>query len=200
MIVVDVETSGLNPDKHSLLSIGAVDFSNSKRQFYEECRIWDGAHIDGEALAVNGFTKEQIVDPKKKSEAEIVKDFLDWAQASEEYTVAGENPSLDVAFIVAGARRAHMTAPLHHRTIDLHSICLADMIKRGIRLPIKDKKTDLNSDKIMAYIGIPAEPKPHIGINGAKWEAEALSRLLYNRPFFEDFGQYPIPWLKNGQS
>jgi len=198
MIVLDVETTGLNPDKHSLLSIGAVDFDNPSRQFYEECQIWDGAKFEVEALAINGFTPEQIVDSRKKSEALIVEDFLNWAQASEEYTIAGENPALDISFVGAGARRAHMTAPLHHRAVDLHSICLADMIKRGIPPPIKNKKTDLDSDKIMVYVGIPAEPKPHIGINGARWEAEALSRLLYNRPFFDDFRQYSIPWLKNG--
>ena len=45
MIVVDVETSGMDAYKHSLLSIGAVDFENPVERFYEECRIWDGAGL-----------------------------------------------------------------------------------------------------------------------------------------------------------
>ena len=65
MIIVDVESSGVDPVKHSLLSIGAIDFLNPKNQFYGECRVWDGAHIMDEALAVNGFTKEQITNKKK---------------------------------------------------------------------------------------------------------------------------------------
>jgi len=42
MVVVDVETSGLDPQKYAMLSIGAVDFENPERQFYAECRAFDG--------------------------------------------------------------------------------------------------------------------------------------------------------------
>lgn len=200
MIVVDVETTGLNPDKHSLLSIGAVDFENPERQFYEECQIWPGAHVDAKALAVNGFTKEQINDSRKLTEGEIVQNFLAWVGASAEQTVAGQNPFVDVSFIEAGARRNHMSTSLHHRIIDQHSICFAHMMKRGIKPPMKDKEYNLNSDAIMTYVGIPTEPRPHIGINGARWEAEALSRLLYDKPFFDDFKKYPVPWLENARA
>ena len=41
-----------------------VDFDNPNERFYEECRIWDGAHIEPAAFVVNGFTEEQIRDPK----------------------------------------------------------------------------------------------------------------------------------------
>ena len=57
MIVVDVETSGLDDEKNSLLSIGAVDFYNPKNQFYGECRVREGAEVNPEALEVNGFTE-----------------------------------------------------------------------------------------------------------------------------------------------
>lgn len=89
MIVVDVEASGVSPEKDSLVSVGAVDFSNPARRFYEECRIWDGAHIEDDALAVNGFSREQITDPKKKTDREVVIDFLAWLEQAEEKTLAG---------------------------------------------------------------------------------------------------------------
>ena len=60
MIVVDVETTGLYPNKNSIVSIGAVDFLNPVNTFYQECRIWRGAKISDQALEVNGFTKKQI--------------------------------------------------------------------------------------------------------------------------------------------
>ena len=60
MLVVDVEASGTDYSKHSIVSVGALDFANPKNRFYEECRIWDGAHIMDGALTVNGFTKAQI--------------------------------------------------------------------------------------------------------------------------------------------
>ena len=58
MIVLDVETSGTDPNKHSILSLGALDLSNPSNQFYGECRAFEGAHLEEEAFAVNGFTKE----------------------------------------------------------------------------------------------------------------------------------------------
>ena len=58
MIIIDVETTGLDPERCSLVSIGAVDFSCPERQFYGECQAWDGAEVSADALAINGFTKE----------------------------------------------------------------------------------------------------------------------------------------------
>src|SRR3989338_2689314 len=105
MIVVDVETTGVNPQKHSMVSIGALDFLNPKNTFYEECRIWDGAEIDLGALAVNGFTKEQIIDPKKQTAEEAVKKFIEWTKAMPNRTIAGGNPFFDADFLKASARR-----------------------------------------------------------------------------------------------
>lgn len=194
MIIVDVETSGVEPTKHSVLSIGAIDFLNSKNQFYGECRIWEGAHIMDEALVVNGFTREQIIDENKQSEESLVKLFLAWVDKTEEHTIAGQNPSFDRDAIHKAAERYHLNWPLAYRTIDLHTACYFHMVKRGVTPPVANKRTDLNSDKIMKYVGIPTEPHPHNALNGAKVAAEALSRLLYEKSLIEEFKDYPIPW------
>ena len=60
MIVADLETTGLDSRKHSILSIGAMDFENQENTFYGECRIRENSEIDEEALRVNGFTREKI--------------------------------------------------------------------------------------------------------------------------------------------
>lgn len=194
MIIVDVESSGVEPTKHSVLSIGAVDFANPKNQFYGECRIWDGAHIMDEALAVNGFTKEQIVDEKKQSEDSLVKSFLAWVDTTSEHTIAGQNPSFDRDAIHKAAERYHINWPLAYRTVDLHTACYFHMIKKGIVPPVANKRTDLNSDKVMKYVGIPVEPHPHNALNGAKVATEALSRLFYGKSLIDDFKGYPVPW------
>ncbi|MDO8590166.1 MAG: 3'-5' exonuclease [bacterium] len=200
MIVLDVETTGLNPEKNSLVSIGALDFSNPQDRFYEECRIWDGAEVKPEALLRNGYTEEDIRDPGKKSEAEVTLKFFDWLRNKIDITVAGQNCYVDVQFVEAAARRARSKEKLQRRIFDQHSIAVFHMLKRGIIPPVKDRRSALDSDAIMIYVGIPPEPKPHIALNGAIWEYEALYRLIYNKPGLDDFKQYPIPWLNRATS
>lgn len=197
MIIVDVETTGTSPNAHSLASIGAIDFDNPKDQFHGECKIWPGAHIDKEALAINGYTQEELMDIKKMTEGELVKSFLNWAKDRKNHTLAGQNPFFDTAFIQAGAARNHIDFPLAHRIVDLHSIAYFHMILHGIKPPTQHSRSAIDSDTIMAYVGIPAEPKPHIALNGAKWEAEAFHRLFSNKPLFGEFKKFRVPWIKN---
>jgi DNA polymerase III epsilon subunit-like protein len=193
MIIIDVEASGVSPEKDSLVSVGAVDFADPKRRFYEECRIWDGAHVEDEALGVNGFKLEEINDPKKKTDREVVIDFLKWLEESEERTIAGHNPSFDRDFLQVTASRYHINWPLAHRTIDLHSIAYFDMLRRGVDRPTIHGHSALNLDSILVYLGLPPEPKPHNALNGALLETEAFGRLFYEKPFLPEFLKYPMP-------
>ena len=193
MIVVDCETTGISPRKNSIVSIGGLDFYSPSNKFYEECRIWEGAEIEQEALNVNGFTKEQITDPNKKSLEQTIKEFLKWTNSCFDVVFAGENPRFDIDFLKESANRYNIEFKFAHRSIDLHSLCTAHYIKRGITPPLKDRRSDINTDKILNYVGLPAEPKPHHGLTGAKMEAEAFSRLIYGRSLLDEFSRYEIP-------
>jgi DNA polymerase III epsilon subunit-like protein len=195
MIVIDVEMSGLDVSKDSIVSIGAIDLSKPKNQFYGECRIWPGAHINKDALGVTDFNEEQARDPKKQTDEELVKAFIAWALKCDEHTFAGQNPYLDMEFIRAAARRYHLDWTFPHRTIDQHTLCYMHMVKREMVPPVSKKRTDLSSEKIMEYVGIPAEPHPHNALNGAKVAAEAISRLLYDKKLLPEFKRFEIPWF-----
>ena len=259
MVIVDTETSGISPEKCSLLSVGAVDFDNPKNRFYEECRIWNGAHIEKEALKVNGFTLEEIQPqhqksnglalpsstsqrelrgkspvlplcptvPRtqsavvsgfghalglglvrglssatrsktsraedKKSDREVVVDFLAWLQPIEEKTLAGQNPSFDRDFLQTTAYRYHINWPLAHRTIDLHTVAYSHMLGRGIAPPKKNQHSDLGLKDILKYVGVNFTREKHNALEDALLEAEALSRLIYGRPLLSKFSDHPIP-------
>lgn len=195
MIILDVETSGVDPNKDSLLSIGALDFDDPKNQFYGECHIWEGAHTNKDSMMINGFTDPEIRDIRKRSDGELAKDFIDWAMACGEHSFAGQNPSFDRDFVQFAAQRAHLNWPFAYRTIDQHSLCYMHMIKRGINPPTENNRSDLNADTIMRYVGIPAEDRPHNALNGAKVAAEAISRLLYDKKLLPEYKKYEIPWL-----
>jgi DNA polymerase III epsilon subunit-like protein len=196
MIIVDVETTGTEGDVHSLVSIGAVDFLNPERRYYRECRIFDGAEIMPKALEVNGMSMEEINDPEKMSDKEMVEEFLEWASESKSIMLAGHNLAMfDFAFIRATCERNHLNFPFPRRTLDLHTVCFSHMMMTGVEPPMEDGKSLLNSDRVLKYCGLPAEPKPHIAINGATYEAEVFSRLLRNQNLLKEFKEYRIPWV-----
>lgn len=197
MIAVDVEGSGTEAHLHSVLSVGAIDLDNPTRQFYGECRAWDGAKIEDEALAVNGFTREQATDSAKQSEGELVQAFAAWALESPNRTFAGQNVSYDRDMLRAAAGRAgHTEWPFAHRTIDTHTLAWMHMVKRGLTPPVDPdkKRSALNLDAVLVYCGIPEEPKPHNALTGAKSHAEVIARLLYDKKLLPEFEQFDIPW------
>jgi DNA polymerase III epsilon subunit-like protein len=195
MLVVDVEASGTEAHKHSIVSVGALDFANPTNRFYEECRIWDGAHVMDGALAVNGFTMEQITDAKKQSEADLVHAFMHWSRELPEKTLAGQNVSFDRDFLKYASERAgHTEWPFAYRTIDTHTLCYMHMVNRGMQPPVAHQRSALDLDAVLNYCGIPEEPSPHNALTGALSHAEVISRLLYGRKLLPEFDQYQIPW------
>lgn len=197
MIVIDVEASGVNYGKHSMVSLGALDFEHPENRFYMECRVWPGAHIDPDALAVNGFTEAEITDPEKVLEGELVRQFLEWSQHMGDRTLAGQNVSFDRDFVKAACEREGIAWDFAYRTIDTHSLAWMHMVNQGLTPPVdaEHRRSALNLDAVMNYCGIPDEPEPHNALTGALSHAEVISRLLYSKKLLPEFEQYAIPWL-----
>ncbi len=196
MIVIDIEASGTEYAKHSIVSIGALDFNNPSNRFYKECRIWGGAHIMPEALAISGFSEEEVNDPNKEPEGEIVRAFFEWSQHMDDRTLAGQNVSFDRDYLKAAAYREGISWDLAHRTIDTHTLCFMHMIKAGLQPPIdpQHRRSALNLDAVLNYCGIADEPQPHNALTGALSHAEVISRLLYGKKLLPEFESFDIPF------
>ena len=172
MIIIDVETTGLDPRENGLLSLGAVDYATGD-EFYEECRVDEYARIDTGALAVNGFTFMQCHDPKKQSDSELYDKFLNWCNGRECLLAGQQVGSLDVKFLqeVACKPGQLKSWPFGYRSVDLHSIAFSKLGK------------SLSLDDILVALGLPAEPKPHNGLTGARVEYQAFKKLLNYQVF-----------------
>ena len=195
MIALDVETSGLDPERYSILSIGAVDTDEPTNQFYDECQIWEGAHVSSEALAVNGFSREDAIDPNKKTESELIAAFIAWTLARpKDTTIVGQNSSFDRDFVQSACRRASVDFPFAHRTIDIHSLVWYHMILRGVTPPQYKGHSGINLTVALEYCGLPPETKPHNALNGAFAHAEVFSRIAYNKKMLPEYFSYEIPW------
>ena len=171
MIILDIETSGLDPRSHGILSIGAVHFE-SGREFYEESYLYPYHKCEAKALEVNGFTIERAYDNSRgfKDNVSACRAFIEWCKAVEhkdsDILIAGQQVgSFDVPFIKyihENTRHDVSKWPFGYRTVDLHSIAYA-LTRRSMSL-----------DQILEFCGLNPEPKPHNALTGAKLEAEAL--------------------------
>jgi len=193
MIVLDIETTGTDPRRHAIIEVGAIDFDHPENFFNERCQIWDGAETDLKALEINGFTLDEIQDQTILTQKELISRFLIWTDKIEDKTIAGQNVDFDINFLNESSKRCGLNFSIGKRKVDQHSLVYAHFLKRSISPPLKDGFSDLNSDLIMNYVGLASEPKPHRAINGARFEAEALSRLIYGRGMFDEFSGYAIP-------
>lgn len=190
MIIVDLETSGINPQRCSILSIGAIDFLNPNNQFYTECRIDPGCEINEKSLAISGFSKEQINDPGKKSVQQILEEFFKWLP--ENRILAGENPFFDKDFLEHAALKYNIPQNIGRRTVDLHTISFVHQLKR--QLISLNVNPNLSLDKTLVYVGLPMRHSSHNALVDAKLEAEAFSRLLFNKGLFEEYAAFPVPF------
>jgi len=168
MTTVDVETCGLDPQRNSIVSIGAVDL-DSGDEFYVENRIGPDVVVSPEALAINGFTEEQIRDPNKPDAGRAAEAFYRWARNYEPLLGGQQVGSFDVPFLKAAAYPLALPWPFGFRSVDLHSIAYAHFGE------------SLNLDHILTKLGLAPEPKPHNALTGAKLEAAALRLLLGQR-------------------
>jgi DNA polymerase III epsilon subunit-like protein len=78
MIVLDIETTGLDPAEHGIVSVGAVEFEAPENQFYEECHVSEDVPIEQEAVDVNGFSREAMRDASKQTVGSLLEGLLDW--------------------------------------------------------------------------------------------------------------------------
>lgn len=194
MIVVDVETTGIGSKTHSIIQIGAVDFSNPNNRFSFSCRAFDGAKIDEESIKVHGIPMEKILDKTMPSEAEAMVSFVGWAKDVKDITLAGYNTSFDRDFIKDASIRANVNwwHPVF-RTIDIHSTAYAKHLELGRAVPLINNHSDINLDVTLEFVGLPKRTGFHDALDDALLEAEAFSRLVYGKSLMIEYKKYDVP-------
>lgn len=169
MIILDIETTGLDPKRNCMVSLGAVDYSSAE-EFYEECSIYPHSKVDPIAMSVNGFKLEDIQPGEKQVPYIVYWNFLKWAQQFQSpLLLGGHNVGhFDVLFLEALHEEFPGSDPwpFGYRTVDLHSVAFA---KFG---------ESLSHEKICLKLGLPVEPKPHNALLGARSERDAFKLLL----------------------
>lgn len=189
LLFVDTETGGLNPQIHSLLSIGLV--------IWQEYNVIDSCEIqinDGKLIATNealGVNKIDIENHKKVSvdSKEAIKKIIDFIQKhfnGELVTVAGHNVNFDINFIKIFFSRNNYEFRNYfsHRVVDTSSILYFLYLSRKIRY-----KT-ISSQKAFDLFNIKVE-KRHSALGDALATAQLFSillKLITKKVKFEETG------------
>jgi len=208
MIVLDIETSGGTPIEHGIWQIGAVDL-NTMEEFLEEARIDDKDEINEEALKVTGKTEEELRDPNKQSQKELLEKFFRWLKERKMKTLLCHLPEFDQGFLRHKARKYFNTDPFwpdSHRPFDLHTIAQVKFFEiNGKFLTKEDNNSDMGLRNILKLCGIEderravregkisREGKPHNALEDAKLTAECFSRLVYGKNLFPEYAKFKIP-------
>jgi len=188
MIVLDVETTGTNTHKHSIISLGAVEFDHPENQFYAECRPWEGAEITDEALKINGFTRTQLAN-QPKSHDQLIVEFLKWTQPIKNKTIAGQNVWFDALFFKEALRKLGVPWTFGHRYVDSHTLAYEHFARAGKLILKKGGTSDINLDKILEFLSIKVRGKTHNALEDAQLTAEILSRLIYGKNLFPQYAK-----------
>lgn len=192
-MVLDLETSGLDYVKNSILSIGAIEFENPLNQFYIECRLEEGAEADPESMAVNGFSMKEIMSKDKMNLKEALLKFCGWMDTLNDRTIGGHNVQFDIRFLKHYFRVFEINYKIGSRCIDTYALTYENHLKRKVNPPMRDHRADITSDVVFRYCGLDKEPAPHNSLTGVKMMAESMSRLIYGKKLLDEFKDYGIP-------
>jgi len=203
MIVLDIETSGLDFVKNGIWQIAAIDMKSAK-QFISEGRIDDEDEILMSAdprsiyptksvLEVVGKTREQLKDKKKQSQKALIQEFFKWLENSDEKCFIGQNPQFDWGFLTVKARKYGLKTPFHFRAFDIHSIAQTKYFQIKGKFLMYGDHSGMNLTNVLKFCGMKDERKRHNALEDAKLTAECFSRMIYGKSFFKEFEKFQIP-------
>ena len=185
ILVLDTETGGLNPDKHSILSYGAVILDDFKIIDQIEVYVNEGNIIAEEsALRVNKIDLKYLVEHgySPLPAVELLENFLlkhfNFLDCTKYNLInmSGHNIGFDVGFMKRLYRLAgrEYEKVFSHRTLDTAGII------RFLNVAGVSDLSSSSSDKAFDYfrIVIPEE-KRHTALGDAIGTAELLVELVY---------------------
>ncbi len=193
MIVVDIETSGLYPERHGIWQIGALDFYNPRNTFLEESRIDDEDEATEGAAKIHGKSEEYLRNRDKQSQKQLLENFFNWTGKVDIKNCICQNPQFDIGFISYKARKYSLKLPFHYRVFDLHSIASKVYHDSHGDFLMEENHSGMGLSKTLELCGLQDNRKEHNALEDAKLTAECFSRIINGKSLFKEFSQYKIP-------
>ena len=199
MIILDIETSGVEFVKHGIWQIGALDLNNPKRTFLDECRIDDSDSIAQESLDLGGIDEKYLRNKRKQSQKQLLEKFFKWCHTAHIKNFVCQNPQFDTGFIKTKAEKCGLAYPFHFRAFDLHTVAsityfhIHDRFMMREFKELKKSHSDMGLPNILKFCGMTDPRTTHNALEDCKLTAECFSRMVYRKKLLKEFNNYPIP-------
>jgi DNA polymerase III epsilon subunit-like protein len=162
LVVIDVETGGLDPTHHSILTLGAavVDYAGAiLNRFYVPIRE-AVVSVQAEALGINGLTLQQI-EAEGVPVTEAVAMFRGWLVSNDltkNVTLVGHHVAFDRAFVRRLFRLAKEEA-LFDETFSHRMICTQSAAGLLDQAGVIRLSGSTSLDSVCAHFGIELDRK-----------------------------------------
>lgn len=175
LIFLDIEATGVNPEKHRTVDIAFKVIESASGRLitgyesivFQPQDVW--AEADPESLKFTGFTWEMVLQGKTEAvvAAEVAL-ILNHAHVRRKRAVfVCQNPSFDRIFfnqIISVELQEEYYWPYHW--LDLASMYWAIECYKDKQKAASITEAGLSKDRIGEHFGIPPETRPHRAING----------------------------------
>lgn len=164
-VVVDVETSGVLPEKNALLEMCVVLLNCSElghfspgESFFEHILPFENAELDPASLAFNGIDPFQPLRFALDEKVALERLFAHIQQAIKQHhcqraVLVGHNAWFDLLFIKAAAKRCGLSSPFHAFTcFDTATLAGVFYGQTVLAKAMQHAKVDFNSNEAHSAI------------------------------------------------
>jgi DNA polymerase III epsilon subunit-like protein len=177
-VVIDTETSGLNPYVHAITEIAAID--SSGREFQIDVIPHSETEFNQKAMDITGKSA-LLLKSLESNETEAAKAFADWLkEAPKGWLFVGANPCFDYTFLYQLSLRTSIKIPINKKKIDIQSIAFAEWARGRLRLREFDGVPILSLDELLSVTELSRKSFNHNALEDAKL-TEALFKKMINR-------------------
>lgn len=165
LIIIDLETTGLNPERHEIIEIGAVK-PHTGEVFEVKVHPMRIKDAEQKALEINGYKKEEWEEAFLLPNA--LKLLSIFVGNTRPYMMA-YNVSFDRSFLEKAYKDCNLAYPFHYHHLDLLTLAWAKL-PAGSSLSLKNAALSL---------GLTPEESIHRALGGARCANSLLASLTH---------------------
>lgn len=175
LVVIDVETGGLDCEKHSILTLGAVVWRDGKLSPVFHMHILEpDPSVTPEALKVNGITEEDM--KHGMSPSFVITAFEAWLKeqgVKGRATLGGHNiAGFDMGFLRRLYRLGGKKLPFDYHVLDTMSLALVMKFAGRVNIP------NVKLDTLCGHFGISIREGNETGRHNSGEDALATAKLF----------------------